>query len=536
VPRLSGLLSSLVVVLVTGGLAVLGAPAIGEVADPPAVPSISWEKCPKDQGLPRRAQCAAVPVPLDYDEPAGRTVDLDLLRMRATDRDARIGTLFVNPGGPGASSRFFAAHVGELVPSGVSRRFDVVGIDPRGVGPSAYALCRNPDRHPPYPDRAFPTTDREVRQRLAFDRWERQGCRDGARPIVEHATTADDARDMDLVRQAVGDAQLTYYGISYGTQLGTTYAAMFPDHVRAMVVDGVLDPVQWSTGREGETDQPFSDRVGSDDGAWESLTQAFTECDRVGAKRCAIAGHARSVWRSVAHRLQRHPFQGMHYSDLVSFALGSLYDASAIRGFLGSLGELHARIVEGDRSARPPVARIRADAGRGLPGPYAPTGAVGTTAIAPVPTSYGAFADPFAVVACADTDNPDDPHAWVGAARRADRTSHGFGSAWTWASSVCAGWPARTQEDRFTGPYDVTPSAPVLVVGNTHDPATPIAGARAVHQLLGGSRLLVLDGFGHGALGTGRCIRQAYGAYLVGLELPDEGAVCTPDRELFPRR
>ena len=96
-----------------------------------------------------------------------------------------------------------------------------------------------------------------------------------------------------------------------------------------------------------------------------------------------------------------------------------------------------------------------------------------------------------------------------------------------------AGWPASTQEDRFTGPYAVTPSAPVLVVGNTHDPATPISGARAVHELLGGSRLLVLDAWGHGALGSGPCIKQAYGAYLLEGTLPAEGTVCEPKRPLF---
>ncbi|MET0524119.1 MAG: alpha/beta hydrolase, partial [Nocardioides sp.] len=110
-----------------------------------------------------------------------------------------------------------------------------------------------------------------------------------------------------------------------------------------------------------------------------------------------------------------------------------------------------------------------------------------------------------------------------------------FGAAWTWASSPCAGWPRSTKADRFTGPYDVTTASPVLVVGNTYDPATPLHGARAVNRMLDGSRLLVLDGWGHGALDSGPCIRQAYADYLVDGTLPPAGTVCKPRQELFPR-
>jgi pimeloyl-ACP methyl ester carboxylesterase len=535
VPRLPGLSATLALIVVAAGLAGVAPPAAAgpAAAEPAAVPTITWSACDDGGFAPRRARCATVPVPLDYDDPTGPTVDLDLLRMSATTTDPaeRLGTLFVNPGGPGAPARFFAADFGALVPAEVRRRFDIVGIDPRGVGASALAVCRNPQKPPRLLPRAFPETAREVRLRLALDRWERTACRDGGNRIVDHLTTADTARDMDLVREALGDARLTYYGISYGTQLGTTYAAMFPDNVRAMVLDGVLDPVQWSTGRPGDTGKPFSERLGSDDGAWESLTAAFAACDRAGPRRCAISGHARRVWRVVAHRLERRPFQGIHHSDLIASALGSLYRPGSIRRLMAQLGQLHAAMVHHRPLAR--SQRWRAStAERGGPGPYAPRGLVH----APGAPPHGALSDPFAAIACADSDNPDDPHAWARAARRADRTSHGFGSAWTWASSVCARWPSVTQEDRFVGPYDVTPSAPVLVVGNTHDPATPIRGARAVSRLLGGSRLLVLDGFGHGALGSGGCTAHAYADYLVSLALPAEGTVCRPARPLFPRR
>ncbi|MGZ5400569.1 MAG: alpha/beta hydrolase, partial [Nocardioides sp.] len=151
------------------------------------------------------------------------------------------------------------------------------------------------------------------------------------------------------------------------------------------------------------------------------------------------------------------------------------------------------------------------------------------------PIGYARIVDPFAGVACADSDNPASERAWVTAGKRADRRSPWFGRVWTWASGVCANWPKVTKEDRFTGPFATSTSAPVLVVGNTYDPATPLHGARAVNRLLDGSRLLVMDGWGHGALGTGPCIRAAFGDYLLDGTLPPAGMVCAPRRELFPR-
>ena len=516
--RLSGIVMLLCVAL-GAPLVAVSAPAQAgpEQADPPAVPVIAWERCDDFGDEGPDVACATVPVPLDYDDPAGDTLDLDLVRVAASDPDRRIGTLFVNPGGPGAPAGFFARLFEHFVPAQVSARFDIVGVDPRGTGASAPALCRKPGPFPRYPRTPFPVTPHQVREKLRFDQWLRSACRTGGAPVVDHLSTADTARDLDLIRQAVGDEQLTYYGVSYGSQLGSTYAAMFPDRVRAMILDGVIDPVAWSTGSGGDAAQPFSERIGSGVGAWEAMVTALDECDRVGRRHCALAGNATRVWRDTLRRLREQPFRGQTYAGLVSYALGSLYQAAGIRRFFPRLGRLHDAMVHGGRTPRPLTRTAEHPV---LPGPYGVPG-------------YARGGDPFTAISCADTDNPSDPRAWVQAARRSDRRSPWFGAVWSWASSPCAGWPASTQEDRFTGPYAVTPSAPVLVVGNTHDPATPISGARAVNELLGGSRLLVLDAWGHGALGSGPCIKQAYGAYLLEGTLPVEGTVCRPKRALF---
>ncbi len=374
--RLSGSVALLSLAL---GLSVIAPLTVETAAADPVVapvPVLAWDQCSEDEGPTEGdVECTTAAVPLDYDDPTGPTVDLDLLRVPATGDPAdRIGTLFVNPGGPGGSSRYFAWFFGELVPNEVSAKFDIVGIDPRGVGPSAPMICRTDKKRPGYPMAFFPTTNAEVKRQLAYNKWQRLACRDGGNRIVDHMSTADTARDMDLIRQAVGDTQLTYYGISYGTQLGATYAAMFPEQVRAIIIDGVLDPVAWSTGGAGDADRPFSERIGSGYGAWQSLTAALAECDRVGKKRCPIAGHAPEIWHEVVHKLRnRKGDQYPTYQDVVGTALGSLYDARSIGYLMRNLGALHKQLFDKKKNLLrsdafdPRAARERADGV--IPGP-----------------------------------------------------------------------------------------------------------------------------------------------------------------------
>ncbi len=421
------------------------------------------------------------------------------------------------------------------MPDAVSERFDIVGIDPRGVGPSAPMVCQTDAKRPPYPRSWFPTDEREARQQIRYDKWQRRACLDNPSRIVDHMTTADTARDMDLIRQAVGEEQLNYYGISYGSQLGTTYAAMFPDRIRSMIVDAVLDPEAWTVGHGDAATRPFSERLASGYGAWQSLTAAFAECDRAGKQACPLAGRASETWNDIVKRLRRGPFKDRHgqtltYDTLVDVALGALYDPASVRFLMRWLKQTHRVMFGRDGRSRviawnPAAAQRRIADSRGVPGPYAPGSLAG----------FGKHGNSFAGVACADSDNPANEWAWVAAGNRADRVSPWFGKYWTWASGVCASWPESTKEDRFTGPFATITSAPVLVVGNTYDPATPLHGARAVNRLIDGSRLLVMDGWGHGALGSGPCIEEAYGAYLVDGTLPPAGTVCQPGAELFPR-
>jgi pimeloyl-ACP methyl ester carboxylesterase len=509
----------------------------GESARPAAevqapVPTIDWKPCRWDDSL----RCARVPVPLDYDDPTGPAIKLSLLMNPANRPGRRIGSLFVNPGGPGGSATEFATYAGSLLGPAVRQRFDVIGIDPRGIGGSAPVRCHLPGQPPPYPRTAFPYTAKQIEKWLRYDRYYRKLCREGGNPILDHMSTADTARDMDLIRQALGEEQLSFYGISYGSYLGATYAAMFPDRIRAMIVDGVLDPVAWSTGRGDAAETlPIETRIRSGVGAWEALTSAFAECDRVGKERCPLAGNAASKWLRIVHRLRRGPVQvdgyRLTYPNWVGSALGPLYDASGVRYLMRYIKATY-RDMFGSRSVRQrtdsyaALLQLRRVVDRfPLPGPYGPSGPVGHATASP---GYHG-------VACADSLNPSDPRAWIAAGKLADRWGPWFSRLWTWLSSACARWPG-SKADTYFGPWTVETSAPVLVIGNTHDPSTPIHGARVLNTKLEGSRLLILDGWGHGALATGPCVTSKMQRYLVDVALPPSGTVCEPARQLFPKR
>ncbi len=530
--RWSALCASLVAaVAAPPATAAVGVPAGTNGA---AVPALEWGPCaatsPEEAEELREYECATAEVPLSYRDPSGQSIELAVGRLPARDPERRVGSLFWNPGGPGGSGRIPP----EFTP-GLRERFDMVGFDPRGVGASTPITCFAANEEAfELLGQPFPITlaqERDVIERTARGT---AACAERGGPLLEHASTANVARDLDLLRQAVGDEGLTFVGYSYGTQLGEVYANLFPDRVRALTLDAVIDPREWvGTSDPDDLEQPLTARMDNFEGARDALESFLAECAR--DARCAFREEGADLeakFDRLTARLRRasldlvDPVTGerfaVTYQDVVGITLGLLYVAPLSPVLADLLQEVWAATEARGQGLRTRRAR-HADLLRRPPGRPA----------LQQQEEVDAGLEWFNAVACVDTPNPRNPYAYPRFARSADRQGGPFGAPWIYAMLPCATWPA-TDEDRYAGPWD-RETAPVLLVGNRQgDPATPYDDAQATARVLGNARLVTLDSFGHTAFGgLSTCIDRAVERYLVDLVLPAEGTVCEPDARPF---
>jgi pimeloyl-ACP methyl ester carboxylesterase len=524
-----------IVMAVTSAILLAGLGAWTPAAAAPAQRA-NWSPCFRDFGP---FECATVGVPLDYDAPGGARISIAMVRLPAANPSLRQGSLFINPGGPGGSGVDFAVAAAPfLFTQDVRDRFDIVGFDPRGIIRSDPLRCFGTPRQwgPYFTPFTFPLTEAEVQQWIAADRYLDGACARRGGAILDHMSTANVARDMDRLRQAVGDQKLTYYGVSYGSMLGQTYANMFPESFRALVIDGVLDPIAWTTGAPGEEDLPFSTRLRSDVGAQDTLGEFFRLCDAGGAA-CPLAAGAGAAARyaNLADTLRAGPvliedpssgelFE-YNYSFLIGDTLGAMYDSFGWPDFALFLAFLEAQAspatlgqaLAAFRGTRE-LARTSSELSRAAGGYVTKRGF----------PAYPNFVEGFPAVACADSDNPDAYDAWVDAGADADAAHGYFGRIWTWASAICAEWPG-ADDDRYVGPFDTATANPVLVVGAKWDPATRYEGAVIAHNLLPNSALLTVDSWGHTSLFASACADAAIAAYLISQTTPAPGATCSQD-------
>lgn len=493
--------------------------ALGLVTAPtaaaePAPPTLDWQPC---DGT---FFCATATVPLDYAHPDGRTVQLAVIKHPATDPAHRIGSLFFNPGGPGGSGIDELLALYGMFPAGLRARFDVVSFDPRGIGQSTVLQCYDTiaEEHQqlagaPMGFPVGPTQQQAWEQAYAaFD----HACATHAGPLLAHDTTADTARDMDLLRRAVGDRALNYLGTSYGTYIGATYANLFPTKVRAMTLDADIDPAKWAGTRDAGLDTFL--RVGSDEGSAATLNAFLDLCGGTTTSACAFsagspaATHAK--YAALLDRLAAHPvpFQGVAVTPAV-----------AVGVTVNLLYEVHPipNLAEG----WPGLATA-------LQGLYQASGgtpnAMQATDLAP----YAGRESELGVL-CSDDPNPRDPADYPAQAAIATARSGVVGAYWAWIPEACAQWPVLAPQ-RYTGPWNRPTAHPILVVGNTVDPATPYSGAVAMSRELADARLLTVAGYGHSALGNpSSCVNAAEDAYFVTGALPARGTVCRQDQAPF---
>jgi pimeloyl-ACP methyl ester carboxylesterase len=498
----------------------------GQVAAP--VPTLDWQSC--EPGL-ERFRCATAEVPTDYDDPAGPKTRIALTKLPASGPPGqRLGTLFTNPGGPGGSGVDFVQQGAALIyPPQVLARYDVLGFDPRGVARSDPATCfptfadelTSPLLRLIYPlpgpeEEAFTLDTLSVAER----------CQTQSPERFRHASTANVARDMDLLRQAVGEPRLDYAGYSYGTYLGATYARLFPDRVGRWVLDGTVDPIAWSgTGRgDAAPTVPMGIRVRQGIGAHETFGEFARLCREGGPQRCSLAalGDPAVVVPATFDRLARKPVEialpdgstiVITQQVAVTVTFASLYSPARWPDLADFLAGLAAPVPSPARVAAA-AARTRSPLGARLRGED-------------YPSRGGAMAS-----VCVDTAPSGRVREYPALADAADRAAPYFGRARAWVGLPCEFW-ALQDRDAFHGPWQQTTRAPVLVIGTRFDPATPYRQARPYADLFPASRLLTLDGWGHTVIGKSACADAAIAAYLVDGALPQDGAHCAPDAVPF---
>ena len=504
-------------------------------------PKLRWYTC---YGY---AKCATVKVPLDYDKPRGKKVELALLKVPAKNQKTKIGSLFVNPGGPGGSGTEIAYFSRDFLSPAVTDRFDVVGFDPRGVAFSKNVKCfSSPRKAAPVLNTinsaAFPYgATQEKAFKKAYDK-HAKGCSTTGKPLTGAMSTAEVARDMDLLRRAVGDKKLTYLGFSYGSYLGEVYANLYPDRVRALAIDGVLDPVKWA-GTKKTQSTPIGARLGSAEGAYKALNQALVLCDRAGETKCAFAaGNPVTNYEKIAQRLRRAPLVEIDpdtgdryvttYADFVDITLGILYSQyygpEMVTEFAAYLGELTG--VSPATAPRAQTVRALITLEKSVKDQQQRRTLPGTRLGFP----YDNGLDAFQTIACTDSKNSKNLARYATLAKAADKRAPYFGRLWLWNLAGCSStkWTVK-DEDAYRGPFTKKTATPVLIVGNYWDPATNYAGAVSTSKRLPNSRLVSSNSWGHTAYGTSQCATDTVDTYLLTKRVPAKGTVCTGDYTPF---
>ncbi|MEU8252002.1 alpha/beta hydrolase [Nonomuraea sp. NPDC048916] len=441
-------------------------------------------------------ECTRLAVPLDHDEPHGERIEIGVIRLPAGGD--RIGSLVINPGGPGGSGIAYARAARSVVSDEVRERFDIVGFDPRGVGESAPVECLSDERLDVF--LALDATPDDPEERAVLERASREfaeACQAESGHLLPHVGTVDAARDMDALREALGDQKLTYLGMSYGTFLGAVYADMFPSRVRALVLDGALDP---SISR-------LQLNIGQANG-FEIAFRAYAEtCLAEGT--CPFRSHdPDGALAELTDLLRRTDTQPLRAGDRqVTEALATLGALTPLYNRTGwpALTETLRQAMNGDGT----LLLHNADelVGRDDDG------------------HYSNQTEANLAINCVDSPYPRSTSAYATAATKAAEKSPAFGPYIMWSSLPCAYWPAPpTLQNR---PLTAKGAAPILVVGTKRDPATPYAWSEALADQLQSGVLLGFDGDGHTAyLNGSTCVDDAVDRYLLTGTVPENGAIC----------
>ncbi|MEU4495096.1 alpha/beta hydrolase [Streptomyces sp. NPDC023998] len=479
-----------------------------------ATQTLKWQTCPAPSeaeggGTPPSPlpggiawECSFMEAPLDYDKPDGETIELALIRAKARDPNKRIGSLIFNFGGPGGSG---VANLPAAAPdyTALHARYDLVSFDPRGVGRSAGVECEDDKQLDAYYEQdATPDDAAEEKTFTKSLKSFAEACKKHSGGELPYVGTTNAARDMDLMRQVLGDKKLYYFGISYGTELGGVYAHLYPSNVGRAVFDAVVDPTKNS--EQGA--------LGQTKGFQLALTNFAQDCVNRGDK-CLLPGSTPQEIQNwiiaLLQQLDKKPIPGSGDRMLTqSLATGGIAQALYSKEYWKYL-EQGLDEADGGNGA---LLLALADAmnGRSEDGDYSNIQAAN------------------AAINCVDFKDRYSLEQTKAKLPQFRAASPVFGDYLGWSLMGCTEWPV---PGAWSTPDVSAPGAPpIVVIGNTGDPATPYEGARAMVNALGkGVGVeLTYKGQGHGAYDSGnKCVQQAVNAYLLDGKVPTNGTTCT---------
>ncbi|MFE1959185.1 alpha/beta hydrolase [Streptomyces sp. NPDC059479] len=457
---------------------------------------LTWRAC----GTPG-FQCATLKAPLDYAKPDGTEIKLAVARKKATGPGTRLGSLLVNPGGPGGSAiGYLQGYAGIGYPAPVRAQYDMAAIDPRGVARSEPVECLTGAEMDAY-TQVDQTPDDQAEAGLLTASFKRfaQGCDKRSGDILPHVSTVEAARDMDIFRAALGDKKLSYVGASYGTFLGVTYAELFPERTGRLVLDGAMDP-----------SLPARDLNRDQTAGFETAFQSFAQ-DCVKQPDCPLGSTSAA---EVTTRMKAF-FQTLDAKPVPTGESRPLGESLATTGVIAAMY---------DESAWPQLREALAAA---MDGDGAPLLALADSYYErDGDGSYANLMYANSAVNCLDL-----PPAFTGpeevtqALPSFEQASPVFGRGLAWASLNCAYWPTKATGTPHR--IEAKGAAPIVVVGTTRDPATPYKWAQSLAAQLSSGTLLTYDGDGHTAYGRGSdCIDTAINTYLLDGTPPPNAKKC----------
>jgi pimeloyl-ACP methyl ester carboxylesterase len=456
----------------------------------PPTPPAAWRDCGKG------FQCATIQLPRDYVDTTKGVLSVALIRRPAEHQADRIGSLVINPGGPGGSGIEFVRSGAASLPKAIREQFDIVGFDPRGVDASSPVRCVEgrdllTDLDP------SPDSTKEINALVAQAQDYADECARLNADLLPYLSTSAVVDDLDRIRHAVGDDKLTYLGFSYGTLIGSMYADRYPDHIRAMVLDGAIDPnldeVQLRTGQA----KAFEAALG----------RFFKWCSS--HKSCYFyeGGNTRKAFDSLMAKIDKKPIPILRFAGRRKLGPGLAF--AAVLGAMYSrdswpvLGLALYAAKKGD--GRYLVAISDPFRGRKSDGSYSNAG------------------DAYFSVTCLDFPSPTKTADYKKLSEQLRKAAPRF-RAVAFNDLPCAFWPEAPQ--RVPAPATGAGAPPIVVVGSTGDPATPYAWAKSLAKQLESATLVTRKGEGHTGYFASKCVGKALDAYLLKLTVPKAGLTC----------